>query len=517
MPAPLLYDADLRRRINPFDWQDAQDGFGSVFAQRGGFDAVVGNPPYTRAQVMRRYRPEESERYEAAYGTAEGSWDIATLFIERGLRLLRAPRGGDRGGRLGYIVTRTFAETDSARPLRELLAGGSHVTEVIDFGPGMVFAGASAYTILLSLTHQGQREWQLTRVPPPPSPDALETARDLGSPLHARMRAADLTADPWTLSLPSEQALLGRLANRYRNLGQVTTNQVFQGLITGAEDIYRCVDEGAHPTDPALRMVTPVASDHPVAIENAALCPVVAGSTDIKRFRFMPSPEWIIFPYERDRDDVPYVSIAATRMQALWPHTYRWLEDHKTLLQARAPQARTTPWNDENWTAYSRRQNLERFAQPKVLVPYMVEDLCSTADEVGDAGYFVNVSTGGYGIQLPDGSAITLAYLAALLSSELLSWMLRRSSRAFRGGWMGARADNLKALAVAEPSVSDQQAIIGAWEDCRRVASEYDAAVTDSDLEQLGRLYRGTITTFDGLVLDLYNISDDELVVIRST
>ncbi len=84
VPGQLLLDAELRHRINPFDWYDEQRGFGHVFTERGGFDAVIGNPPYTRVQVLNRYRREEAELYLRSFETAEAGYDIATLFVEVG-------------------------------------------------------------------------------------------------------------------------------------------------------------------------------------------------------------------------------------------------------------------------------------------------------------------------------------------------------------------------------------------------------------------------------------------------
>jgi methylase of polypeptide subunit release factors len=129
IPDALFGAQELVRRVNPFDWKDDDLGFGEVFDRRGGFDAVVGNPPYTRVQDLRRYRPEETDADIAKYRSAsEGSFDIAFPFVERGLELLRP------GGRLGFIVSRQFCETAAGRRLRELLAAGNHVREVIDFG-----------------------------------------------------------------------------------------------------------------------------------------------------------------------------------------------------------------------------------------------------------------------------------------------------------------------------------------------------------------------------------------------
>lgn len=192
VPQQLMFDSDLRRRINPFDWGDADRGFGAIFDARGGFDAVVGNPPYTRAQVLRRSRKEESQAYETKYSTTAGSWDIATVFIERAIELLRPPRGGDKGGRLGFIVTRTFAETDAAQPLRHFLSAGRHVADVVDFGSGLVFNGVSAYTVLLSATKGPNRGWSLTRVPPPPTDEGLRAAARDDSPLSSEMSSGDL-------------------------------------------------------------------------------------------------------------------------------------------------------------------------------------------------------------------------------------------------------------------------------------------------------------------------------------
>ena len=44
-----LLDDDERYRINVFDWRDKKHGFGSIMAA-GGFDAVIGNPPYVLLQ-----------------------------------------------------------------------------------------------------------------------------------------------------------------------------------------------------------------------------------------------------------------------------------------------------------------------------------------------------------------------------------------------------------------------------------------------------------------------------------
>src|SRR5947208_2098664 len=92
---------DERRRVNPFDFERA---FPQVFTQ-GGFDAVIGNPPYIRIHNLVDYYPAEIALIQRAFESAEfGKVDIYVCFIERGLRLLTSR------GRLGFIVPNKFMQ-----------------------------------------------------------------------------------------------------------------------------------------------------------------------------------------------------------------------------------------------------------------------------------------------------------------------------------------------------------------------------------------------------------------------
>ncbi len=52
----------------------------------GGFDAVIGDPPYIRIQAMKEWAPVEVEFYKERYQAASrGNYDIYVVFVERGL------------------------------------------------------------------------------------------------------------------------------------------------------------------------------------------------------------------------------------------------------------------------------------------------------------------------------------------------------------------------------------------------------------------------------------------------
>ncbi len=45
------WDDETKSRINPFDWNSKSTGFGEIM-ENGGFDVVIGNPPYVRQEML---------------------------------------------------------------------------------------------------------------------------------------------------------------------------------------------------------------------------------------------------------------------------------------------------------------------------------------------------------------------------------------------------------------------------------------------------------------------------------
>jgi hypothetical protein len=107
-------------------------------------------------------------------------------------------------------------------------------------------------------------------------------------------------------------------------------------------------------------------------------------------------------------------------MKRLYPKTWGYLLETKELLANREHgKFKATGW----YQLYPK--NLDFWEQPKILVPYMITDLAAFYDE-GNL-YFVNVTTGGFGITFDSGFG-SLKYFTGLLNSRLLDWCLKRVS-----------------------------------------------------------------------------------------
>ncbi len=74
-------DEEERYRVNAFDWQAA---FPQVFTA-GGFDAVIGNPPYVRQEGL----GDVKEYYQSHYNTFVPTADLYVNFIEKGISILK--------------------------------------------------------------------------------------------------------------------------------------------------------------------------------------------------------------------------------------------------------------------------------------------------------------------------------------------------------------------------------------------------------------------------------------------
>jgi type I restriction-modification system DNA methylase subunit len=86
-----LYEDEEQYKINAFDW-DKKDGFQEIM-KNGGFDVVIGNPPYGAS-----FQQKEIEYLISTYNTQIGSKDSYELFIAKAVFLLKS------NGYFGYII-----------------------------------------------------------------------------------------------------------------------------------------------------------------------------------------------------------------------------------------------------------------------------------------------------------------------------------------------------------------------------------------------------------------------------
>lgn len=131
------------RKLNAFDWRSE---FKEV-SRAGGFDAIIGNPPYVRIQNMVQYAPEEVDLYQSQVSPYEyirdANFDKYALFIERAIGLLR------KAGILGFIVSHKFFRSQAGLGIRKLMHDRAQLLRIVYFGDLQVFPGRTTYPCIL--------------------------------------------------------------------------------------------------------------------------------------------------------------------------------------------------------------------------------------------------------------------------------------------------------------------------------------------------------------------------------
>lgn len=142
-------DGGLAFDTKAFDWATA---FPEIVAV-GGFDVIVGNPPYVRMERLKSLKPYLERRFEVAADRA----DLYCYFFELAVRLLR---NGDAGGRVGFIASSTFFKTGAGENLRRYLVANTQLEVVIDFGDLQLFDGVTTYPAIVVAKRSGNPSGQ---------------------------------------------------------------------------------------------------------------------------------------------------------------------------------------------------------------------------------------------------------------------------------------------------------------------------------------------------------------------
>lgn len=117
----------------------------------GGFDAVIGNPPYANAIEVNTARTEqELNFYSARHLSARGAFDLYVLFQELGT-ILAKPRSWT-----AMIVPNKWLAADYGRALRNELVTHHSIVRLADYSSVGVFGDAAVYPVVYVVhTHGG--------------------------------------------------------------------------------------------------------------------------------------------------------------------------------------------------------------------------------------------------------------------------------------------------------------------------------------------------------------------------
>jgi hypothetical protein len=433
------YSADEQERINTFDWEGA---FPEVFA-RGGFDAVVSNPPYVKLQNYRRVHADMAAFLRRAPGdggryasTQTGNFDIFLPFIEKGIRLLK------ENGQLGYIAPSLWTVNEYGQGLRDWILEGRYLWGWIDFGSFQVFDEATTYTALQFFSKRPNDAVKVTGSPDGVIPEDPWAGNDASLPF-VNIRFGDR----WLLATGADRDLIDRLYRRCRRLDDPRlTRHIYQGLITSADPIYHL-----KRLRPNRYCCTPKGRDAPpsyeVQIEDAIMKPLVSGP-EAKRYVEPETNTYLLFPYRVDQEGAHL--IPPDEMAAQFPLAWAYLRSWEAKLREREAGA----FDDDQWYRFGRHQNLDKQEVEKLIVPRLVSSVSCSVNSIGGV-YLDNVDVGG----VVPARGISPYFLAGVLNAPVADFVFRRISKPFRGDYRSANKQFIAPLPIPPASEEERSRI----------------------------------------------------------
>ncbi len=439
----------------------------------GGFDAIVGNPPYVRIQGFPRLQLDYFSKH---YAAACGNFDLYVNFVERSYKLLKP------GGLSGQIVPNKFFKTDYGEGLRRLIVASGALAKIVDFGVNQVFE-ATAYTCLLFLANGPQATFQY----------ALSKANEksLAGLQFSDYAIDQLTPKSWLFGDKSTNSIFEKMCQGSVRLLDLPM-EISRGSSTGDDEIF-VIDVAGHDLEPGI-LRTPLFA------------------SDFSRYHFNLSRQWqVIFPYKVQNGQ--FELLAESEFRKKFPKAFGYLHSRKNVLLKRKQFS--------EWFGYSAPRNLPVHERAQICIPLLADRGLFALIPPKTRGKLCPMASGGFTIALSDSTKVRPEYVLGLVNSTLLFWRLSQISNVFRGGWITCTKQYFGELPIRTVDFSNSaekarhDLIVALVEQILAAKSQLAAAQSDKDKDFYTNRCDGLERQIDTVVYELYGLSADEISIVE--
>lgn len=325
-------------KINPFDWGNE---FPDVF-ENGGFDAVIGNPPYIRVQEMDEI---SLDYYNQIYSDiVSGNYDTYILFIKKGFELI------NKNGKFGYIVPNKFFTTEYGFKIRKYLEKNHAIESIIDFTSNQIFENATTYTCLLYLSKNKNKGFSYKEY-------------GLGDDLrkinfdNATKFSMDVfqNGEKWVFKSNNIQKILDKISIQPIKFDDIV--KLSKGSSTGNDNFftlnYEDMDETFFYGSSKLK--------NNVVIEKELVKPFINGK-DVKRYDHIIPNKYLLFPYLEEDEKFNLIPMKILKKE--FPRAFDYINEFREVLKSRKIET-----NYDDFYKYSAARNLPSYNSKRIMIP----------------------------------------------------------------------------------------------------------------------------------------------------
>lgn len=491
MPEALDND-ELLFKVKPFDWKTEYP----EIIEKGGFDAIIGNPPYVRIQNMQRYSPEEIKYYQSSkseYTVAKkATIDKYFVFIQRAIELLN-PKG-----LLGYIVPHKFFLTKGGKELRKFITENHQISKITHFGVTQVFPERTTYTAILTLQPNKMDEFQFKKV------NKISAEALVSNDQIVYYKTENYSSDPWIFLSPETEAVFEKFdGDQFDKLGNITDITV--GLQTSADKIYIFVPV-SETTD------TYIFNNKGKRYEiEKDICRSAIYDLSFTAFESIEGNAQMIFPYEIKDNEAKLLD--EKTFENDYPLAWEYLNEFKTDLEKRSLQG-----SEPKWYQYGRSQSLAKFHNAQKLIwsvlatrpPYVLDTNNLLFTGGGNGPY--------YG--LLNKSEYSLLYFLGILSHPVIERMVKSRASEFRGAYYSHGKQFIEKLPIRKIDFdNDDEAkkyrlIVKNVENMINTTAQLKETKNSVKKTILSRKLDTLYSQLINIINDLYGINDEDFKIV---
>ncbi len=481
----IVNDLPQLQATNAFAWEDA---FPDIFA-KGGFDFVVGNPPYVEVKNYNVGLPCMAEYIKTIYSSSKnGKIDLAIPFIEKGVELLNPE------GRMGYIIQKRFFKDQYGKGIRKYLTDTSHyyLNGIYDYEENDLFTGRTTYVAILVCDKNSENNknvWYINSV---------------DSTKNQLLSSESLSETPWNFESAHLNALRLRLAKELGTLKDVCHVKV--GVQVLWNDAFQIVADKIE--DGLIYGHSKI--DNDVVVEYDSCKPLLCNE------QFAPLTKrkyktFALFPYDVT-DDGKVKELGFSEYSASYPKAGSYLNKHKKLICENVqtlPEKNNSYNTKEHWHLFTRANNHGAVYQ-KICVP-MTAQYPQAAVVLDKHVYCDNANM--FFIQIDPVDETRLYALSAIINSTIFNAFARGIANPQRGGYFKFNKQFLDPVPVPTKAFrscsKDMKKLASVAKQIERTNEQFMASVggKTSGLElSLKNLWR----ELDELCLKLYGIKKPE-------
>ena len=388
-----LIDSKTVAGDKAFHWETQ---FSQVF-EKGGFDVVIGNPPYVRQELFKEIKPYLEKNYKCYNSVA----DLYTYFIEKGINLM------NEEGLFSFILPNKFLKATYGKNIRKVMKDDANLELLLDFDDYPVFADATTYPIIYVLNKKSNYKAETFLYSEINKRDNTDDPIvTLEQKIH-KVPFKSLTKDMWNFIDITSFNILEKLKNGSLTLGHFVDKKIFRGLTTGKNEAF-IIESNKRKELIAKNL------------KNEEIIKVLATGREVKRNTFDFQDKYLLFTgYD---DDIPNK----------YPDIQEELDNYKEALIKRYDQG-VNYWNLRACAYYQEMQ------LPKIIYPRINNRGNFYFDEKGevfllDNNFFISTDS---------------KSLLGLLNSKLIFFYLKNICTTLQGGFYDFRRDKITTIPIS--------------------------------------------------------------------